>query len=89
MNWLSKLPSIVAKSKTYMAGTALMLGGAGSVLADAAKIQELTQVFEFISSLPNHPGTQMFLTGLGIVGIGHKVEKAVKKASKRKPKRRS
>jgi len=75
MKWLLGLPKIIFKSKAYLAGAAAILSGASMILVDAVKIDSLASAMAFAASLPEHPGTIVFLNGLGIVGLRHAVAK--------------
>jgi len=74
----------IATSKTYVAGIALILCGAGALIGEAAKINTIAEATELAGRIPTHPGTQMILAGLAAFGIGHKVEKAKAAADTKK-----
>ncbi|CAK0743086.1 hypothetical protein CCP3SC1AL1_110029 [Gammaproteobacteria bacterium] len=62
--------------KTKISGVALLCSGlAGLLFQVGALPHDLAAVWGFIQALPNDPSWLTFMSGLAVLGIGHKIEK--------------
>lgn len=62
--------------KTKISGVALFLSGLSIILTQIVALpHDLGSVIAFVQSLPTNSAWITMLSGLGILGIGHKIEK--------------
>lgn len=66
-------------AKTYLAGSAAILSGASQWLqAILGAWGDWSAVLELAKGASSNPGTLAIILGLGLVGLGHKADKAKK-----------
>ena len=76
---ISKLWGFLDGYKTKIAGVSSLLTGLAGVVAQLAPLvdkHDAAALFAFIKGLPADQSWMMLIAGLGLLGIGHKLEKA-------------
>ena len=76
---VSKLWGFLDGNKTKVAGSAALLTGAAGLLSQVYSLiegKDPSAVLYFIKNITTDPSWLALLGGLGILGIGHKIEKA-------------
>lgn len=76
---ISKLWGFLDGYKTKVAGVASLLSGLAGIIAQIAPLIEkhdAALVLKFIQGLPTDQSWLMLIAGLGVLGVGHKLEKA-------------
>lgn len=64
--------------KTYLSGAASILSGASQWLQSIVALDGWQGALELLKGAPDHPGTLAILLGWGLIGLGHKADKAKK-----------
>jgi hypothetical protein len=64
--------------KTKIGATALILSGLAGLLTSISGLSDMASVLAFVKSVPTDASWLILLNGLGILGIGHKIEKTEK-----------
>ena len=63
--------------KTKISGVALILSGVAAILTQIVGLpHELSAILAFVKSIPTDSAWLTLLSGLGVLGIGHKIEKS-------------
>ena len=63
--------------KTKISGVALLLSGIAALLLQVVALpHDLAAILAFIKALPTDSAWLTMLSGLGVLGLGHKAEKA-------------
>lgn len=75
--------------KTYLAAAAAILTGLGGVLQALSPLlaaHDAGALFAFIKTLPHDQSWLMVVSGLGLLGVGHKLDKAADAPAPEAPK---
>lgn len=81
---ISKLWGFLDGYKTKVSGVAGFLSGLAAIVAQLVPIiesKDASLLLEFITSLPSNPAYLALVGGLGLLGLGHKMEKAAEASS--------
>ena len=81
----NKIWSAADGYKTKISGVALFLSGLSILLTQVVGLpQDLSAFVDFAKNLPNNNAWLTLISGLGILGIGHKIEKQEVKPEEKK-----
>ena len=72
---IQKLWGVFNGSKTYLGAAALILSGAGQLVAHLAAVSDLAGLYAFVQALPTDPGLAALGAGLAALGLRHAVAK--------------
>lgn len=74
---ISKLWTALDGYKTKIGGTALFLSGLAGILSTIAGMTfDTASIIALVKSMSSDPSFIIMMNGLGILGIGHKIEKS-------------
>jgi hypothetical protein len=77
---ISKLWGFLDGYKTKVSGVASLLSGLAGILGQLVPLieaKDAAAAWAFASGLPANPAWLLLVGGLGLLGVGHKLEKAV------------